>query len=195
MKRRVVVVLIVALVVTGALVATMVALANRNQNAGVTLTPSVTPSASNVATPTVAPTASNLATPTVAPTATKSEAPQSPHPTPQPASSPPSQPVIPGAAAVVTLASYDKSKAAVVVGGFVSGVIEDGGTCTFTVTATDTGASTTLTSTGAINVDSTTCGSREVAAPDSKSGAYTVTLEYSNAVGAVTSSPVPVEGP
>jgi hypothetical protein len=102
--------------------------------------------------------------------------------------------VIPGAAAVVTLGTYDASKAVVVVGGFVSGVKEDGGTCTFTVTATDTGASASLKSTGAFNVDSTTCGSHEIGAPKSKTGAYSVTLKYSNAVGAVTSSPVPVEG-
>ncbi len=72
--------------------------------------------------------------------------------------------------------------------------MEDGGTCTFTVTAQDTGATTTFESTGAFNVDSTTCGSHEVGAPASKTGAYSVTLDYSNATGAVKSSPVPVEG-
>lgn len=73
--------------------------------------------------------------------------------------------------------------------------MEDGGTCTFVVTATDTGASTSLESSGAFNVDSTSCGSHEVGAPESKTGAYSVTLTYANDVGAVTSSPVPVEGP
>ena len=96
---------------------------------------------------------------------------------------------------MVTLASQGTKNGVVVVGGYVSGVMEDGGVCTFTVTATDTGESATLESTGAFNVDSTTCGSHEVRAPASKSGAYFVTLKYTNAVGVVTSSDVPVEGP
>jgi len=180
----VVIVTIVALVVAGAIAVAMATLSNRTPVAKATPTPSVSPSPSVEAT----------ATMTIAPSATISEAPRSPTATPHPDHSSLSQPVIPGAAAVVTLASYDTSTAGVMVGGFVSGVMEDGGTCTFTVTATDTGASATLESTGALNVDSTTCGSHEIGAPTSKSGAYSVTLKYSNAVGAVTSSPVPVEG-
>lgn len=174
---------IVALLVIGALVAAWAMLANRTPNVDGAPTPSVTATASHVATP----------TPTPSPT--QSETPQPSHATSDPDPASPSQPVIPGAAAVVTLASLDSSKAVVVVGGFVSGVMEDGGTCTFTVTAADTGASVTFKSTGAFNVDSTTCGSHDVGAPASKSGAYSVTLEYTNAVGAVTSSPVSVEGP
>jgi hypothetical protein len=114
-----------------------------------------------------------------------------------PATSGPDGPssTIPGASAVVTLASLDPQSGTVVVGGFVTGVLEDGGTCVFTVLANDTGEAREVRTEGAMNVDSTTCGSRELEKPHSPTDDYSVTLEYTSSLGAARSAAVVVEVP
>lgn len=78
-------------------------------------------------------------------------------------------------------------------GGYVVGVFEDGGACTFTATPTGGGVSATARTTGAVNVDSTTCGSTVVPQGLLASGSYAVTLMYENAEGIATSAPLMVE--
>ena len=104
------------------------------------------------------------------------------------------RPTLPGVAAVVTIAQYDAATAQVLVGGFVSGVIEDGGTCTFVVTVADSDKSSTFQVAATANVDSTTCGSHSVGAPVAGAGEYYVMMEYSNQSGTVKSPLTPVEG-
>lgn len=131
------------------------------------------------------------------PSATPSASPSTPSPSPSVTASttsePPNVPTIPGAAAVVTLATWQSEPDVLLVGGFVSGVIEDGGVCKFTVSASDTGAVSSVEATGVVNVDSTSCGSHEVAAPTSQSGEFSVTMSYTNEVGTVSSSPRQVD--
>ena len=187
---------VTALAVVGALVVALIAMGNRNDKTdevptvGATVLPSSEPTGG--VTPSAAP-ASPSATPT-APSPTPSVPPVTPPAEPGETPAAPSTPVIPGAVAVVTLASYDAGAGVVTVGGFVSGLMEDGGACTFTVTAADTGATATFDTAGSMNVDSTTCGSHEIGAPNSSSKSFSVTLTYVNGVGAVTSSTTPVEG-
>ncbi|MCB2413604.1 hypothetical protein LGT39_12195 [Demequina sp. TTPB684] len=100
---------------------------------------------------------------------------------------------IPGATVVITIATISGEPASILVGGFVSGIAEDGGQCRFVVTATDTGETASVEVPGSLNVDSTTCGSHEVFPPGSAAGEYTVRLEYSNDIGAASSAVFPVE--
>lgn len=183
-RARGLAVLLATVLVVAGTAAVVAALSGRDHPDAVA-SPSSSASATPATAATTSPSASPSPTATAAPTpsATASAQPTGPAPVP----------TIPGAAAVVTLASYDSSRAVVVVGGFVSGILEDGGTCTFTVTAQQSGATTTVSSVGAINVDSTTCGSQE-ATPPSSSGSWAVTLTYSDGQGAVTSGAVAVEG-
>lgn len=114
-----------------------------------------------------------------------------------PAASGPGGPTstITGASSVVTLASLDPQAGTIVVGGFVTGVLEDGGACVFTVLANDTGDTREVRTEGAVNVDSTTCGSRELEKPHSPTNDYSVTLEYTSSLGTARSAAVVVEVP
>lgn len=100
---------------------------------------------------------------------------------------------IPGASAVLTLATWDAGR--VLVGGFVTGVMEDGGACLFTVAAVDTGAVMSAETQGVMNVDSTSCGSHQVEAPTSQTGEYRVRMVYTNSTGKATSESTNLERP
>lgn len=78
-------------------------------------------------------------------------------------------------------------------GGFVTGVFEDGGECTFTVTPSSGSAPQYVRTTGIANVDSTSCGTALIDASRLTSGTYTVVLTYRNDEGRVASAPAKVE--
>lgn len=79
-------------------------------------------------------------------------------------------------------------------GGFVAGIVESGGTCTYIVNRGDTEVARRSLS-GTSNADSTSCGSTEVPAPEVGSGSFTVTLVYENSVGRTVSPAMTLEVP
>jgi len=94
----------------------------------------------------------------------------------------------------ITLATVDPVTGGLFVGGFVSGVVEDGGDCQFVITPT-AGESMTIHQLGAENSATTSCGSVLVPAADVPSGDYSVTLVYANANGSLSSEAVAVVVP
>lgn len=98
-------------------------------------------------------------------------------------------------AAVVSIAAVDADGQTVSVAGFVQGVIQSGGVCTFTLSPRNGGAAVTVTSTGSANVTTTTCGTQQIAIGRFTSGAWTATLSYQSSQTRVTSQPVEVEIP
>lgn len=116
-------------------------------------------------------------------------------PTSQPTNAAPSSPVLKGASAQVSLATVDPSTGGLLVGGFVTGVFEDGGACTFSVTPSSNGAPQSAFTTGIANVDSTSCGTVLIDSHKIFAGTYTVVLTYRNDEGQVSSAPTTVEVP
>jgi len=104
------------------------------------------------------------------------------------------EPVVLDATALVSLAGVDPSTGAVVVGGFVSGIVETGGICTFRITRNSTEVLSRST-TGTSNADNTSCGSVEIPSGQLAAGLYAATLTYENARGRAVSSPAPLEVP
>jgi hypothetical protein len=129
------------------------------------------------ASPTGSPTAPN-ATPTPSPTPGQQE----PQPTPD------DVPV----AAVVSIADAN-SNGSLTVGGFVNGISEDGGTCTFTATHGSTTRS--LQQDGLDNQGTTACGSVTFSASQLDSGLWNVRIAYSGPSGEFRSETTTVELP
>jgi hypothetical protein len=92
----------------------------------------------------------------------------------------------------MSLAGTDASTGNVVLGGFVIGVVESGGNCTFAVLR-GTVEVVARSTTGQSNSDTTSCGSIEIARGEVPGGSYTATLTYVNASGRATSEPMPLE--
>jgi hypothetical protein len=107
----------------------------------------------------------------------------------------PERPAAPSAGTITVATSYhgwDAAGRAVVVGGYVDGLVESGGTCTLTLTQ----GQTSLTGTTQAEPDaaSTTCG--EVAVRDGLTpGAWQAVLSYSSAAHSGSSPAVTVEVP
>lgn len=122
----------------------------------------------------------------------------SPSPTPEPivtiTPEAPAEPATLDALALLTLAGVDPGTGNVVMGGFVAGIVESGGTCTYIVNRGDTEVARRSLS-GTSNADSTSCGSTEVPAPEVGSGSFTVTLVYENSVGRTVSPAMTLEVP
>lgn len=131
-------------------------------------------------------------TPTATPTPTVSPTLSAPAQNDTPTAAP-GVPVLTSAIATVSLASIDANTGGLFVGGYVVGVFEDGGSCTFTVTPVGGGAPLTVQTTGRINVDTTSCGSSLISADSLQPGNYTVTLTYQNDKGRTKSAPAAVE--
>jgi hypothetical protein len=82
-----------------------------------------------------------------------------------------------GVDVVLTYAAFDQASAAVQANGFVAGVIEDGGTCTLTLTKG--GTKVTATSTAAADATTTSCGLLQT--PDRPApGKWDAVLTYSS---------------
>ena len=96
--------------------------------------------------------------------------------------------------AVMSLASVAIDASVVTVGGYVTGVVEDGGVCTYTLQAINTETVSVATS-GLANVTLTSCGSVDVSLSEIPRGSYEVRLTYTSAAGSVTSEPLPLEVP
>lgn len=93
---------------------------------------------------------------------------------------------------VIVVAGIDLGGESVSASGYVAGIAEEGGTCTFAFTS---GSSTvTRTTTSVSDQRSTSCGLVEVPISEFSSGSWSVTLRYSSpAAGDTSSQPTTVE--
>jgi len=91
----------------------------------------------------------------------------------------------------VTYAGWDAGTGEVEVAGFVSGVIEDGGTCR--LTAERNGATASAESPGMANASTTSCGSLLLSGDELGAGTWSVVLSYESATSAGSSSSTTVE--
>lgn len=99
-----------------------------------------------------------------------------------------------GASALITIATKDPDTGGLLVGGYVTGVMEDGGECHFVVTAAS-GEVVDLLKSGVENNGSTSCGSATVPLSQLGTGPFTVVMRYVNSLGEVASEAVEVEIP
>lgn len=112
----------------------------------------------------------------------------------EPSPAAPSDPKLLNASALITLATVDPDNGGLLVGGYVSGVTEDGGDCQYIVTSAKANP-LTIHKDGVENNGSTSCGSTTIPKDLVPSGTYTVILKYLNNVGQVVSPPVTVDLP
>jgi hypothetical protein len=85
---------------------------------------------------------------------------------------------------VLTYADADSATGTVQASGFVAGILEDGGTCTLTLT--NRGTEITVRSTATADATTTTCGLLETA-PGIPAGRWTAVLSYTSAKAEGTS--------
>ncbi len=150
----------------------------------VSATSSTRVTSSPIATSMPSPVPTERTTPTPTPTRATEE--------PAPSTAPPGVPKL-NATASISIAAVDPSNGELVVGGYVTGLFEDGGDCLYSVTRSTGGTPVALHTTGVANVDSTSCGSTSIPKDQLKAGTYTVVLTYANGDGAATSSPMSVD--
>lgn len=144
---------------------------------------------------TPSPSVSVSTTPPETPSPTVSIASPSPSLSPDTPTEPSANPAEPGrldAVALMSLAGTDASTGNVVLGGFVVGVVESGGSCIYALTRAGVEA-VQRTTEGTSNVDNTSCGSVDIPATGLASGTYDATLTYENSQGRTTSEPLSVE--
>ena len=99
----------------------------------------------------------------------------------------------PGTDVVLSTLSWDEAQGVVVGGGYVSPVIEDGGTCTLRF---DDGADVVIASVeGLADASSTVCGGLRTAPGELAPGRWTVILDYRSATTEGRSEPITVEVP
>ncbi len=112
---------------------------------------------------------------------------------PSPATTP--DPTTLNASVLITLATVDPDTGGMLLGGYVTGVMEDGGDCQYIVTSSASGSSLTIHKDGVENNGTTSCGSTTVSASRVPAGSYMVVLRYANDIGAVVSDAVTVDIP
>jgi hypothetical protein len=97
--------------------------------------------------------------------------------------------------AVVTLAGVDVDGQNVTVAGLVTGVIEDGGTCTFVMTSGTSGGVVEVTSVGVANVSNTVCPTAQSPIASFTKGPWNVVLNYASDATTLSSAPLALEIP
>jgi hypothetical protein len=96
--------------------------------------------------------------------------------------------------AVIVVASVDPDGKAVTTTGYVDGIIEDGGSCAFTLTSG--GSSVTTSTTGQADTSTTSCGQGITPIEKLSRGSWSVVLTYTSlSKRTVMSEPVNVEIP
>lgn len=104
------------------------------------------------------------------------------------------EPTAQSVTAMISVAGTDATATTVSASGLVLGVIESGGTCTFTFS--NGSDESVLDREGIENVSSTSCGLVSLPLSDLTGTGWTVTLSYSSAtVSSAVSEPMPVEMP
>jgi hypothetical protein len=91
---------------------------------------------------------------------------------------------------VVTYADWDAGADVIEVSGFVSGVVEDGGTCR--LTAEGKGTTASAESTGMADASTTSCGSVLLPGDQLSAGTWKVVLSYESATSSGSSDPTTV---
>lgn len=92
---------------------------------------------------------------------------------------------------VLTYTEWSPDDSAVLAGGYVSGVIEEGGVCTLTLT--QNGATVTVEGPAMPDATTTVCGGLSVPGSQLSGGTWQATLSYVSAGYAGTSATAPVE--
>lgn len=156
-------------------------------NPEVPVSPTALPTASISPSVSSSPSPSPTAEPSDQPTPTPATSPPRPNPKPTPTT-----PQL-DATATVSIATVDHSSGNLVVGGYVTGLFEDGGTCIFTVVPASGAIPLVATTTGLANVDSTSCGSTSFTPDRFGPGTYSVVLGYQNSKGSTASAPVSMD--
>ena len=90
-----------------------------------------------------------------------------------------------------TYTGWDDASATVVIAGYVSGAIEDGGTCTATLTKG--GTTLTAEAEGIADASTTSCG--QLAVSGASAGTWSAVLSYQSGASAGKSAPVSVVVP
>jgi len=117
-------------------------------------------------------------------------------PTPSVSHEPPPADVTPyPSEAFVTIAEVDVTAEAATVSGMVTGVVEDGGECVFTLSPSGGGDSVTVEQEGIGNVSTVSCGTNKVPMSDLSRGQWEVVLAYRSATTSATSEPVEMDVP
>lgn len=93
----------------------------------------------------------------------------------------------------IVVASMDVGGLTATVSGYVSGVVETGGECTYTLTGP--GPQVILSAEGFANASTTSCGAIEVPAGQLSRGQWSVVLDYSHRGNTVTGEPALLEVP
>jgi hypothetical protein len=125
---------------------------------------------------TTPPTVESPATPTATPSATAASV-----PTQFPANTPLPEATASSVEPVIVVAGLDIGGASVSASGYVAGVVETDGTCTFSFS--NGTAAVTLTSSGISNVTTTSCGLVQAPVARFSSGSWGVTLTYKTLAG------------
>lgn len=95
----------------------------------------------------------------------------------------------------ITIANVDTNGENVSVGGYVSGIVEDGGICTFVLTDSVTKATVTVTGTGISNARTTSCGTHQSPIASFTKGSWTIVLSYKSDKASAKSSATSLEIP
>jgi hypothetical protein len=97
--------------------------------------------------------------------------------------------------AVVSIAGVDLDGKHVSVSGYVSGLIQDGGSCVFVATPKSGAAPITIPNTGIKNVMNTSCGTVQSPIANFSRGSWSVVLKYTSGKTSVSSGAVEMEIP
>jgi hypothetical protein len=92
---------------------------------------------------------------------------------------------------VLSYVVWDEAAGAVVAGGYVSPVVEDGGTCTLALTRD--GESASATADAAADASTTSCGELRVADDELEPGEWSAVLSYESDTASGTSEPLDVQ--
>ena len=95
----------------------------------------------------------------------------------------------------MTIAGVDVDGAHVSVSGYVTGIIENDGTCAYVATAVSSGKAVTIPGSGISNVQNTSCGTSQEPIASFSKGGWTVVLHYSSPSADVTSPALNMEIP
>jgi hypothetical protein len=92
-----------------------------------------------------------------------------------------------------TFGLWSPESSELLVGGYVEGVVESGGTCTLTVTRGAVGVSAAAEAIP--DASTTSCGTLSIAGTALGSGSWTAVLNYESAKFSGTAAPMPIEVP
>lgn len=105
----------------------------------------------------------------------------------------------PDSEAIISVAGVDVDGLHVSASGYVSGIIENEGLCTFVFTSDDgadgLAAERTVTATAAANVTTTSCGLVQMPMTEFAAGTWSLVLTYASDTLTVTSAPTTLEIP